>query len=84
MQFKDDAERAAVAAALCRSPDLRNLWTAVGPTKGCLDLVRDAGGPKSSGERILLYVSLAVWGRLDLWPPDQVFTLEDIFYRLDG
>jgi hypothetical protein len=37
------------------------LWTATGPTERAEELLKQAGGPLSHGEKVMLFVAWALW-----------------------
>jgi hypothetical protein len=76
--FRDDRQGAAACRVLLdRIPGTRGLWTDSGPTPGAVELMKNDGGPLSSGERVMLLAAFA------LWNGDGQLSVDDLL-RLDG
>lgn len=76
--FRDDRQRASVAQAVCAQAGLEVFWTEDGPTERAKELLRQDGGPMSTGERIMF---LAAWA---LWNGRGKVLFTDVADRLDG
>lgn len=76
--FRSDAQLARVCRALCARVGMGELWTPTGPSDRAIALLEAGGGPLSSGERVML---LATWA---VWNGDEGARLGDVVHRLDG
>jgi hypothetical protein len=75
--FRDDRQRAAVCRTVCAQAGL-TFWTEDGPTERAKQLLKDDGGPMSTGERIMFLAAFA------LWNGHGKVLFADVADRLDG
>lgn len=59
--WRDDRQRARACRALLATVRLDYLWTPEGPTEEAFRLLEANGGPLSSGERVMVLASFALW-----------------------
>ncbi len=76
--FRDDLQLARACRALLATVRLERLWADGGPTSEATRLLRENGGPLSSGERVML---LAAWA---FWNGSGGVTLAELLERLDA
>jgi hypothetical protein len=76
--FRSEAQLARACRALCERVRLDEMWTEEGPTEAAIELMEKDGGPLSSGERVVLLASWAIWNGHD------GARFADVIYRLDG
>jgi len=75
--FKNDAQCARACQALCNRVRLGRMWTPTGPSEEACAVLAANGGPLSSGERVIVLATFA------LWNGDGTLTFADLF-RLDS
>lgn len=76
--FRSDEQLARACRALCAQVGLGGLWTPEGPTARAIELMEADGGPLSSGERIVVMTSWAVWNS------HESARVADVIHRLDN